>query len=143
MRLSWHIIISVVRYRMLQILLEIPGLVSAGGKGGCRFNSLLWRSFSWRRRLQYCVLSKTVIMPDEHAGSSMASMITERELREKKKLSECQGSMLTLIPRLPLRLKAMYVVPHQTLWRSYRLSLKMRRYYLSLIRALALMFHHA
>ena len=29
---------------------------------------------------------KTVIMPDEHAGCPMASMITARELREKKKL---------------------------------------------------------
>ncbi len=30
--------------------------------------------------------NKTVIMPDEHAGCPMASMITARELREKKKL---------------------------------------------------------
>ncbi len=30
--------------------------------------------------------SKTVIMPDEHAGCPMASMITARELKEKKKL---------------------------------------------------------
>jgi len=29
---------------------------------------------------------KTVIMPDEHAGCPMASMITARELKEKKKL---------------------------------------------------------
>ncbi len=29
---------------------------------------------------------KTVIMPDEHAGCPMASMITARELREKKKI---------------------------------------------------------
>ncbi len=30
--------------------------------------------------------NKTVIMPDEHAGCPMASLITARELREKKKL---------------------------------------------------------
>ncbi|MDP6924249.1 MAG: quinolinate synthase NadA [Candidatus Scalindua sp.] len=30
--------------------------------------------------------NKTVIMPDEHAGCPMASMITARELKEKKKL---------------------------------------------------------
>ncbi len=29
---------------------------------------------------------RTVIMPDEHAGCPMASMITARELKEKKKL---------------------------------------------------------
>ena len=56
---------------------------------------------------------KTVIMPDEHAGCPMASMITARELREKKKLYPSAKVYVTLIPRQLLKQKVISAVRHQ------------------------------
>lgn len=61
------------------------GLSQQAAKTGCDLIVFCGVHFMAETAAILCP-GKTVIMPDEHAGCPMAAMITERELKEKKKL---------------------------------------------------------